>query len=180
MLRQGRQFKVTESPAGLRLAVLLGAVLVLCLVLVGVVYARYSRSSPRASQQQLRADSPGISTPTNIGALLEPSELQHSIGDIVFLKDVQFERGPSENVFFAVDRAGHRILIVSERLDAKKGAGQLVDVTGTIAGLPSRATIRKQWKLNKDEAQTISKQQVYIRADRVRIAVQSARERQGD
>ncbi len=110
----------------------------------------------------------GGPVPTNIGAFLDSPEMAGSLGQIVFLNDVRIQRGAAAGVLVARDPAGRSLIVVPKETTLRIEDGQLADVMGAIAPLPSVPAMRKLWKLSPEEAKSRRADTIYIDANLVR------------
>ena len=107
------------------------------------------------------------SPPSSIGSLVG-GNAAGEIGDMVFLNHVQLRAGPQPNVFVISGAKGNQMLVVSEPgFSPPPRAPITVDIKGRIRTLPPLATLRRQWKLTKDQIQSFGRQQAYIAAESI-------------
>ena len=105
-----------------------------------------------------------VSPPSSIGSLVG-GNAAGEIGDMVFLNQVQLRAGPQPNVFVIFGAKGNQMLVVSEPGFSPPHRSPIkVDIKGRIRTLPPLATLRRQWKLSKDQMQNFGRQQAYIAA----------------
>jgi hypothetical protein len=104
-----------------------------------------------------------VSTPSSIAPLLVDSAL----GEMVFLNDVRIEDGPGTKVFFISGAQGRRMLVVSDDPDFTGHVGT-VDIKGSIRRLPPVGSLRKDWRLTKEQAVTFGQQGIYLAAEDIK------------
>lgn len=110
-----------------------------------------------------------LSTPTSLASLVDNPSGRHSVGAIVYLNNVQLSPGPSSNIFIARDRDGRELFVRTSNVQAKlPKTTTMADVSGVVVPLPSAANLRKEWKLDKKEAERAPKDGVYIEAERIK------------
>ena len=108
-----------------------------------------------------------VSPPSSIGSLIG-GNAAGEIDDMVFLNHVQLRAGPQPNVFVISGARGNQMLVVSESsILPTTRAPITVDIKGRIRTLPPLATLRRQWKLTKDQIQSFGRQQAYIAAESI-------------
>ena len=108
-----------------------------------------------------------VSSPSSIGSLIGENAAGE-IGDMVFLNHVQLRAGPKPNVFVISGAKGNQMLVVSEPGFSPPHRSPIkVDIKGRIRTLPPLATLRRQWKLSKDQMQNFGRQQAYIAAESI-------------
>lgn len=109
-----------------------------------------------------------VSTPSSIGPLLG-ANAQGTFGDMVFLHNVLLEAGPTPDVFVLSGAENLRMLLVSNAPNSfAEHTPITVDIKGLIRRLPSSATLRKEWKLTKEQIHLFGQQQIYIAAESVK------------
>jgi hypothetical protein len=108
-----------------------------------------------------------VNVPTQVGLLFSYDNVNDVLNHIVFFNDVHLEAGPADNVYYAVGAAGHRVLVISEGSKAPSSENAEVNIKGTVRQLPSAATMKKKWKLDKDELAAAQKEGVYIEANEI-------------
>lgn len=110
-----------------------------------------------------------LNTPTSLAAFVDNPAARQSVGAIVYLNNVQLNQGPASNLFIARDKSGRELFVRINNVQTKLlEAGTMVDVSGIVMPLPSAANLRKEWKLEKKEAERAPKDGVYIEADRIK------------
>ncbi len=108
-----------------------------------------------------------VSPPSSIGSLIG-GNAAGEIDDMVFLNHVQLRAGSQPNVFVISGAKGNQMLAVSEPgFSPPTRAPITVDIKGRIRTLPPLATLRRQWKLTKDQIQSFGRQQAYIAAESI-------------
>ena len=108
-----------------------------------------------------------VSPPSSIGSLIG-GNAAGEIDDMVFLNHVQLRAAPQPNVFVISGAKGNQMLVVSEPgFSPPPRAPITVDIKGRIRILPPLATLRRQWKLTKDQIQSFGRQQAYIAAESI-------------
>jgi hypothetical protein len=100
-------------------------------------------------------------------ATLVAIKASSSLGEVVFLNDVKVERGPKPGIFIVRGTQGNRILVVADDLQETSGFSN-ADVRGQIRKLPSVPTLRKEWRLSKEQAHEFADDQIYIAAEYVK------------
>ena len=108
-----------------------------------------------------------VSTPSAVGSLLGPNP-DAAVGDMIFLNDVAIQPGPRPAIFIVRGAQAHQLLVVSENAKPPTAAAPVVDIKGTLRRLPNRSTLKKAWKLNRDEIRVFGQQRVYLAADSIR------------
>jgi hypothetical protein len=87
---------------------------------------------------------------------------------MVFLNRVQLLAGPQPNVFVISGAKGNQMLVVSEPGFSPPPRSPItVDIKGRIRTLPPLVILRRQWKLSKDQIQSVGRQQAYIAAESI-------------
>jgi hypothetical protein len=142
------------------------AALIVACVAVGVVvvaaFTTRNDGEPNPGRKELN-------TPTSLATFVDNPAVRQSIGAIVYLNNVQLHPGPTSNTFIARDRNGRELLVRSNNVQTKlPEAGAMADVSGIVMPLPSAATLKSQWKLDKKEAERVRKDVVYIEAERIK------------
>jgi hypothetical protein len=110
-------------------------------------------------------------TPTQIKPFLDDKEAGAQPGQIVFFNDVRFEPGPTDNAVYAVGPNGGKMLVVlNEPLKPSQNPQARFDVKGAVERTPPTATMRKKWKMKKEEAAEVQKIGVYVESETVSAA----------
>lgn len=121
-----------------------------------------------------KAEKPVVSrtnTPTQIKPFLEDKEDGAQPGQIVFFNSVKIEPGPSDKTVYAVGANGGKMLVVlNEPLEKPPVPQARFDVKGSVERTPTTATMRKKWKMKKDEASEVQKVGVYLESETVSAA----------
>ena len=108
-----------------------------------------------------------VSSPSSIGSLLG-GNAAGEMGDMVFLNHVQLRAVPQPNVFVISGAKGNQMLVVSEPGFSPPARSPItVDIKGRIRTLPPLVILRRQWKLSKDQIQSVGRQQAYIAAESI-------------
>jgi hypothetical protein len=95
------------------------------------------------------------------------------LGDLVFLNDVKVEPGPKAGIFIVRGAQGNRMLVVTDDQKGARGFSK-ADVRGQIRKLPPWATLRKEWRLSKEQALHLSHDHIYIAAEYIKPQAESA------
>lgn len=111
--------------------------------------------------------------PTLIGPLLADQRPGDVLNHIVYFNDVHLESGAADNVYYAVDRQGNRLLVVALGSKTATGEDPVVDVSGTVRSLPPTSEMRMKWKLDKSEIKAVREQGIFIEADSIQAKKQS-------
>jgi len=112
-----------------------------------------------------------INTPTQIKPLIEDEDSKAQPGHTVFFNDVRIEPGPTEKIVYAVGPNGGKMLVVlREPLKVSQDTEARFDVKGAVERAPSTRTMRKQWKMKKEEAAEVQKIGVYVESETVSAA----------
>jgi len=110
-------------------------------------------------------------TPTQIKPFLEDREEGVQPGQIVFLNSVKIEPGPRDKTVYAVGPNGGKMLVVlNEPLEKPPTPQARFDVKGSVERTPTARTMRKKWKMKKDEASEVQKVGVYLEGETVSAA----------
>jgi hypothetical protein len=108
-----------------------------------------------------------VNVPTKVGLLFSYDNANDVLNHIVFFNDVQLEPGPTDNLYYAGSPNGHRVLVVSQGTKTASSDSPQVDIKGTVRALPSASTLKKKWKLSKEELEVVQKEGIYIEADAI-------------
>jgi hypothetical protein len=108
-----------------------------------------------------------VNVPTKVGLLFSYDNASDVLNHIVFFNDVQLEPGPTDNLYYAGSPNGHRVLVVSQGTKTASSDSPQVDIKGTVRALPSASTLKKKWKLSKEELEVAQKEGIYIEADAI-------------
>jgi hypothetical protein len=153
------------------LIALVASAVLMMLFSVGMLVGGYHLV--KRSMEDARVTTRSSNVPTLVGALLSDQRPGEVLNHIVFFNDVRLESGPADNVYYAVDTQGKRVLVVALGSKSATGEDALVDVSGTVRSLPPTSEMRKKWKLDKDEIQAVRDQGIFIEADSIQAKKQS-------
>jgi hypothetical protein len=108
------------------------------------------------------------SPPSSLASLLV-DHADSFVGDMVFLNEVRVHPGPARNVLIVSGAQGRRMLAFWEGARPCCGDDPITaDIQGRIRPLPPTATLRRQWKLSKEQARAFGEQQIYILAESIK------------
>jgi hypothetical protein len=107
-----------------------------------------------------------VNVPTKVGLLFSFDDRSDVVNNIVFFNDVHLQAGPTADLYYAVGAAGNRVLVSSQGSKSVPENGQ-VDIKGTVRYLPTSYTLKKKWKLTKEEIKAAREQGIYIEADQI-------------
>lgn len=110
-------------------------------------------------------------TPSKLGSLLAGHPSSDLVNNIVYLHHVKLEPGAMDNVYYAVDEEGRRMVVVVNGAGAPKQES-MANLLGTIR--PVGAEQLKKWRLDKAEKGTVKAQGIYIEAERVKVQKEAA------
>ena len=107
-------------------------------------------------------------TPSALTSLFKDPALA---GKSVYLNEVQLVPASKENAYIAHGAAGDTMLVVATAQASKLPKEPAVaNVQGVIRPLPSKRTLKREWKLDSKQLAAISNDHYYLAAQRIRIA----------
>ncbi|MGH9521772.1 MAG: hypothetical protein ACRD3E_04490 [Terriglobales bacterium] len=106
-------------------------------------------------------------TPSALPSLLDDPSLA---GKSVYLNEVQLVPASKENAYIAHGAAGNTMLVLATAQASKlPKEAAVANVQGVIRPLPSKTTLKKEWKLNAKQLAAISNDHYYLAAQQIRI-----------
>ena len=106
-------------------------------------------------------------TPSSLASLLEDPSLA---GKSVYLNEVQLVPANKENAYIAEGAAGHTMLIVaSGQASSLPKKAVTANVQGVIRPLPSKTTLKKEWKLSAKQVAALSDDDYYLAAQHIHV-----------